>query len=123
MKSKYGGFRSVARMCQGAAISRMTSVPLSGCSRFQTFAAKRAGASEEIDDRGADRKDDRDQAFQQQADAQAGGQRNAQRRGAVLFGSMARRNAHIASAMVQVSMTSGIRMRVKRNKSNARGDA
>ncbi len=40
VKAKYGGLRRVARMCQGAAMSRMMRMPLKGRSRFQVRATK-----------------------------------------------------------------------------------
>ena len=58
-----------------------------------------------------------DQALQQQADAQARRQqKRPPARPLLLVASIARRNAHIDNVMSAVTITSGIRIRVKRNK-------
>ncbi len=75
VKEKYGGLRSVARMCQGAAISSMIASPLSGRRRLQVRRGEELACAQQINNDGRDRKDDPDQAFQQQPDAQRGGQR------------------------------------------------
>ena len=71
VKSKYGGFRSVARMCQGAAISRIDQQAAERMQRLPDFGVKQLAGDAEINQRRGDGKHHADQALEQQAGAQA----------------------------------------------------
>ena len=64
----------MARMCQGAAIEQDDERAAERMQAFPDFPGKKLASEKEINDRGADRKNNRDQTFQEQAGAETRGE-------------------------------------------------